>query len=151
MPSEIRWILSSVFSLKAIIRDCTELRRHLCTRAAWYCRWLPAAPTFQVLASSSLTLCHENMKVDTKKSLTLCTHYFDKNLFQSLTLLMAMPPANFCCKCIHRQDMPTGSVSTLSLSLRNCSPASVYLSDPLQRQSFPCSSLFSLAKHSWLF
>lgn len=26
--------------------------------------------------------------------------------------------------------MPTGSVSTLSLSLKNCSPASVYLSDP---------------------
>lgn len=65
-----------------------------------------------------------------KKKVWLSTHYTSRNLFHhSLTSLVSTSSASFCCKCIHRWDMPTGSVSILSLSFKDCSPASVNLSD----------------------
>lgn len=82
------------------------------------------------IIQSHLSSCdHESLYL---KSFILSTDYCDVNLFtvHTFTPLMAMPPANFHCKCIHRRDMPTGSVSTLSLSLKNSFPAIVYLSDP---------------------
>lgn len=124
-----RWIFPSVFSIWEIIQDCTELP--------------PQTPyqnytVLQETCSSCLSgtgiiqfhLSPRNHEGWYQNVTTLCTHYSVRNLLHSLASLMSIPPANFCCKCIHRWDMPTGSVSTLSFSLKNCSPAGVYLSHP---------------------